>query len=215
MNRLYLLVLLAAVPVFGQQEATMRAAIRGGGGDRGKCTIEVEVDAVAEVSVNGDMGNMRTLAGQPSRWRRFECSGLMPQRAAQFRFRGIDGRGRVTLIRDPRENRGTAVIRIEDPKGGSEGYTFDLEWEGADYRDGDRGRGRGRERERDTFRDTFEVSCNSEDGRRRYCGVDTSGGVRLLRQRSQAPCQRDFSWGLDRRGIWVDRGCRADFEVSR
>ena len=35
-----------------------------------------------------------------------------------------------TLIRDPRNNRGIAVVRLEDPKGGREGYTFDIEWRG-------------------------------------------------------------------------------------
>jgi hypothetical protein len=43
----------------------------------------------------------------------------------------VDGRGRQTLLRDPSSNRGTAVVRIEDPQGGREGYTFDIEWRGA------------------------------------------------------------------------------------
>lgn len=50
-------------------------------------------------------------------------------RPDNFRFRGIDGRGRQELVRDP-NNGGAAVIRIDDPKGGSEGYTFDVEWRG-------------------------------------------------------------------------------------
>jgi len=36
----------------------------------------------------------------------------------------------IRLLQDPRNNRGVAVIRIEDPKGGAEGYTFDIEWSG-------------------------------------------------------------------------------------
>ena len=47
-----------------------------------------------------------------------------------FRFAGVDGRGRQDLIRDPR-NGGPAVIRIEDPQGGREGYTFDVTWGGS------------------------------------------------------------------------------------
>jgi hypothetical protein len=50
--------------------------------------------------------------------------------------------------------------------------------------------------------------------RRNFCGVNTSGGVRLVRQRSDADCVYNRTWGYDRRGIWVDRGCRADFEVG-
>lgn len=59
-----------------------------------------------------------------------------------------------------------------------------------------------------------QISCNSENGRRNYCPVNTSGGVQMVRQRSDARCQQGYSWGYDRRGIWVDRGCRADFVVS-
>jgi hypothetical protein len=35
--------------------------------------------------------------------------------------------------------------------------------------------------------------------------------VQLTNQRSGSPCQQGYSWGYDRRGIWVDHGCRADF----
>lgn len=59
------------------------------------------------------------------------------------------------------------------------------------------------------------VSCSSDDMRRRYCDVETSGGVRLIVQRSESDCLRGQTWGYDGRGIWVDRGCRADFEVGR
>ncbi|MGH9810886.1 MAG: hypothetical protein ACRD9W_27170, partial [Terriglobia bacterium] len=63
----------------------------------------------------------------PSQWRRFQCNTVMPPNPVNFRFSGIDGRGSQQLVRDPR-NGGSAVVRIDDPKGGSEGYTFDLEW---------------------------------------------------------------------------------------
>jgi hypothetical protein len=56
--------------------------------------------------------------------------------------------------------------------------------------------------------------CASDDMRRHYCGVDTSGGVSMMRQRSDASCIQGRTWGYDRRGIWVDRGCRADFAVN-
>src|SRR5262249_48876866 len=55
------------------------------------------------------------------------------------------------------------------------------------------------------------IYCASEDGRRHYCGVDTRGGVTLARQHSDASCIKGQTWGYDRGGVWVDRGCRADF----
>ncbi len=59
------------------------------------------------------------------------------------------------------------------------------------------------------------ISCSSDDGNRRSCSANTSGGVRMVRQNSGSPCRRGSTWGTDERGIWVDRGCRADFEVGR
>ena len=44
---------------------------------------------------------------------------------------------------------------------------------------------------------------------------DTRGGVTLLNQRSGSPCSQGSTWGYDQRGIWVDRGCRADFRLGR
>ena len=58
------------------------------------------------------------------------------------------------------------------------------------------------------------IRCSSDDGRRNYCAADTNNGVRLTRQISGSPCQEGQTWGYDRRGIWVDRGCRAEFEIG-
>jgi hypothetical protein len=55
--------------------------------------------------------------------------------------------------------------------------------------------------------------CSSDDMRRRSCPVDTRDGVFIVRQRSESDCIYERTWGFDRDGIWVDRGCRADFEV--
>jgi len=138
-----LLTVLAAAAVvalpFSAQTFQRRANIVGGGdGDRGKCTIEVVVDGAAEVTIRGDQGTIRNLSGNPASWRRFECSSPMPNNAGDFRFEGVDGRGRQSLVRDPR-NGGVAVIRIEDTKGGQEGYTFDVMWGG--YQSSGRGPG--------------------------------------------------------------------------
>jgi len=106
-------------------------------GRHGKCTIEVDVDGAADIIIRGDQGLLRTLSGEPAVWRRFVCSSPMPMQPQAFRFRGVDGRGSVHLIRDPRQG-GQAVVRIEDPKRGREGYTFDLEWKGRDINGADR-----------------------------------------------------------------------------
>jgi len=58
------------------------------------------------------------------------------------------------------------------------------------------------------------IYCASDDGHRHGCPVDTSGGVEMVKQKSDARCIYDRTWGYDDRGIWVDRGCRADFLVG-
>jgi hypothetical protein len=58
------------------------------------------------------------------------------------------------------------------------------------------------------------LTCPSNDGRRNFCPGNTRSGVRIVRQRSDADCIYGQTWGNDRRQIWVDRGCRADFEVG-
>jgi len=145
------------------QVSEFRATITGGRSDRGKCTIEVEVDGSANVEIRGDRGILRTVTGQPALWRRFICSAPLPYDPGDFRFRGIDGRGIQELLRDPRSGRGSAVVRILDPRGGSEGYTFDLEWRGGTLEPppiepSPRGRGRGLRRGGD---DTFGFAVSS------------------------------------------------------
>ena len=118
------------MPLAAQTEER-RATMRGGGGaDYGKCTIEVRVDGAAEVEIRGDRGLLRTTSGTPARWVRFECSGVMPPNPSDFKFSGVDGRGTQSLVRDPRSGGRSAIVRIEDPSGGAENYTFDIEWRG-------------------------------------------------------------------------------------
>ncbi len=57
------------------------------------------------------------------------------------------------------------------------------------------------------------VVCASDDMERHSCPVDTRGGVRLSRQISGSPCTQGSTWGYDATGIWVDKGCRAEFAV--
>lgn len=57
------------------------------------------------------------------------------------------------------------------------------------------------------------ITCESTNGRERYCSADTSRGVRLATQLSSTGCYQGDTWGYDRRGIWVSGGCRAIFET--
>jgi len=65
-----------------------------------------------------------------------------------------------------------------------------------------------------TARQGRRITCASDDGRRHFCPIHTHGDVRMVNQRSGSPCIQGRTWGFDRRGVWVDRGCRADFIVA-
>jgi hypothetical protein len=59
------------------------------------------------------------------------------------------------------------------------------------------------------------VRCESAGGQYKHCPIDTTRGeVQLRRQLSSANCVQNESWGYDSRGIWVDRGCRAEFVIQ-
>jgi hypothetical protein len=113
---------------------------------------------------------------------------------------------------DPRHNNGQsrnfsyeAIVnnRNRNSNGNVSGVRYDWRggWSGNDSGDGGYGR--------------QSIYCASDDGRRRTCPVNTGGVVRLVNQRSGLACVQGRTWGFNRNSIWVDRGCRADFEVGR
>lgn len=114
----------------GQQYVSTRARITGGGGD-GKCSFEVLVDGTVEIEILGDQARMRSLAGANGQWRKMECNMALPANPAQFSFSPQGGRGKQTLTMNPVDNRGVAVVKIEDSQGGSDTYKFDLSWKGS------------------------------------------------------------------------------------
>ena len=113
-------------------------------------------------------------------------------------------------------------VRLVNQRSGSpckQGYSWDFDERGVWVDHGCRAdfAAEGRERrERDEGGISGQtVTCSSDDGRQRYCEMDLRGArVQLVKQRSEARCEQGVTWGYDGRGIWVDRGCRADFLVE-
>ena len=95
----------------------------------------------------------------------------------------------------------------------SNAQSYNPGYEAGESRDYDRrgpdDRGRGEQRNRGDA----VVRCESTDRGYRHCPADTRDGVKLRRQLSKSACRYQDSWGFDRRGIWVDQGCRAEFEL--
>jgi|SRR5687767_13136330 len=58
------------------------------------------------------------------------------------------------------------------------------------------------------------VTCESQNEAMKRCPADTFYGVTLARQISNSMCVRGETWGFDSAGIWVTRGCRAEFVLG-
>lgn len=78
---------------------------------------------------------------------------------------------------------------------------------------GEFGPGRGNGNVGDSRR-TVTVRCESNDGRMRTCGTELYGRIALQRQLSRTACVQGSSFGLRNGSVWVDRGCRGDFQVQ-
>jgi hypothetical protein len=58
-----------------------------------------------------------------------------------------------------------------------------------------------------------KLVCESVEGKRSQCAVAGLRGAGLVRQTSDAACVLNRTWGYGSDGIWVDRGCGAEFAV--
>lgn len=83
-----------------------------------------------------------------------------------------------------------------------------------------RGRNRDRDRDRDDYRDrdraqVTTLKCKSKDWGYNHC--DSPGRIRdsrVAKQISETRCVKGDNWDTDPSGLWVDRGCAAEFEVK-
>jgi hypothetical protein len=59
------------------------------------------------------------------------------------------------------------------------------------------------------------IRCESYNMGYRFCRINTDNRVELTRQISGTNCVQDRNWGYSSSGVWVNRGCGADFRVGR
>jgi hypothetical protein len=61
------------------------------------------------------------------------------------------------------------------------------------------------------------LQCDSNQKRYQLCRADIGRNdrVRIVRQMSDVRCTEGYSWGWNRDGVWVDRGCRGQFVIDR
>jgi hypothetical protein len=63
--------------------------------------------------------------------------------------------------------------------------------------------------------DRMEFVCASVDSRYRECQLPIDGRARVVKRLSDASCIEGKSYGQRGDRVWVDKGCRARFEVTR
>lgn len=61
--------------------------------------------------------------------------------------------------------------------------------------------------------DGYSLRCESRNYRYARCQADTRSGVRLSRVLG-GDCKNRRNWGTERNFIWVNNGCRAEFQVG-
>ena len=62
--------------------------------------------------------------------------------------------------------------------------------------------------------DNNVVTCSSDDGQLHSCRINSDQPIHFVRQRSDAQCVEGQTYGINRGGVWVTNGCRADFAVG-
>jgi|SRR5439155_11957166 len=204
-KRLALWCLLLAAPAIADTQFRVRRMTRNDVPlGKGQCDIRLQIDAEAEVSVRGDMVNIRTLSGRDGRDDGSECNEPMPARNLEgFGYEVKDSRGEIRLLSEPSPRNGySAIVRIRDNGGGEGRYHFRLTWDigggggfgrgggGAGPGDGGRtgwndtvnfrGRGRGSYGRRgEPTRNIYEVNVSVDRGGKVVAVFNTEGGPPL------------------------------------
>ena len=101
-----------------------------GARDAGGLRFSASVDDVAEIRIRGRRVNVVTRSGRRLSDVRYDVRGAgLPDYARPLDLRRFAGRGTVVITQYPRAwNDWTAVVRIDDSRGGPDSYDFDLRW---------------------------------------------------------------------------------------
>ncbi len=90
---------------------------------------EGRVDIGADIEIRGDSHLVRDDGGQGTQEFKARFESSLPSDNVQVAVKKVDGRGKVDLIEAPTAaNDYTAVVRVEDDKGGSDIYVFEIRW---------------------------------------------------------------------------------------
>lgn len=97
---------------------------------QGQCDLRLEVDSQAEISLQGDLVNIRNINGKGGRDVGCECNLPLPSWNLQgFNFQVIEARGKLELVEEPSLRNGfRAVFGVSDPQAGMGRYRIRITW---------------------------------------------------------------------------------------
>ncbi len=88
------------------------------------------VDDVVQVRIRNRNARATTLSGRAYNDENFSFNGRAPRGNADVRVEKTRGRGRVFIVQQPnRRNNFTTIVQIDDSRGGSDRYRFNLYWD--------------------------------------------------------------------------------------
>lgn len=112
----------AAVFLFGSPENAF--------GQRDTMQWRGTVDDTVQIRIRNRRADTSSISGRPYNDARYNFDGSAPRGNAQARVEKEEGRGRVTVVQQPRRrNNYTTIIEIVDQKGGADRYKFNVYWE--------------------------------------------------------------------------------------
>lgn len=101
------------------------------GNDWNKSTFKWrgKVDIACEIEIHGRSHDVKDEGGSGTQERSASFSDPLPEEDVAVSVKKVHGRGKVRIVQQPSSrNDFTAVIRIEDDKGGSDDYEIEVSW---------------------------------------------------------------------------------------
>jgi hypothetical protein len=95
----------------------------------GTMTWTGRVDDYVELNIQGNRVRSREREGSQTLNEQVSFSNPLPRADVAVSVRKRNGRGRVSVVQQPnRSNNYTAIVKIDDEKGGADDYEIEMEW---------------------------------------------------------------------------------------
>ena len=95
----------------------------------GTMTWRGRVDDYVELNIQGNRVRSREREGSQTLSEQVSFSNPLPRANVTVSVRKRDGRGRVSVVQQPNQsNNYTAIVKIDDDKGGADDYEIEMEW---------------------------------------------------------------------------------------